>query len=134
MSNAPLTEAARELLAQPNPSVMATVRSDGAPVTAATWYLLDGDEILLNLDDTRVRLRHLRADPRVTLTVLAGDDWYTHVTVVGRVTEFRADEGLTDIDRISRHYTGEQYAVRDNPRTTAVMTIERWYGWGALKG
>ena len=59
-------EAARELLAKANPAVMATVRSDGAPVSAATWYLLDGDHVLLNMDDERVRLRHLRNDPRVT--------------------------------------------------------------------
>ena len=61
----------RDLLAKPNPAVVATLRADGAPVSVATWYLLDGDRILLNMDDTRVRLGHLRRDPRVSLTVLS---------------------------------------------------------------
>lgn len=101
-------------------------------MTAATWYILDGDHILVNLDNQRARLGHLRRDPRVTLTVLA-DNWYTHVTVIGRVVELRDDVDLADIDRISRHYTGNDYPVRDNPRTTAVIEVERWYGWGELK-
>ena len=132
MSRPPLPDEAKELLAQPNPSVMATVRKDGAPVTAATWYLLDGDRVLLNMDNARARLRHVRNDPRVTLTVLA-DNWYTHVTLIGRVVELRDDVDLVDIDRISRHYTVNAYPVRDNPRTTAVVEVERWYGWGDLK-
>jgi PPOX class probable F420-dependent enzyme len=132
MSRPPLPDSAKELLAKPNPSVMATLRKDGAPVTAATWYILDGDHILVNLDNQRARLGHLRRDPRVTLTVLA-DNWYTHVTVIGRVVELRDDVDLADIDRISRHYTGNDYPVRDNPRTTAVIEVERWYGWGELK-
>ncbi|WLP92274.1 PPOX class F420-dependent oxidoreductase [Gordonia sp. NB41Y] len=133
MSTPPLPPEVREMLAKPNPAVMATVRADGAPVTAATWYLLDGDEILLNLDDARVRLKHLRNDPRVTLTVLDENSWYTHITLVGRITTFRADDGLVDIDRLSQHYGGEPYPVRDRPRTSAIMAVERFYGWGALQ-
>ncbi|WHU47493.1 PPOX class F420-dependent oxidoreductase [Gordonia sp. L191] len=133
MSRPPLPEPARELLAKANPAVMATVRSDGAPVSAATWYLLDGDHVLLNMDDERVRLRHLRNDPRVTLTVLAEDSWYTHVTLIGEVVDFRADDGFADIDRISRHYGGQPYPDHERPRTTAVMAVHRWYGWGAMQ-
>ncbi|GAB91238.1 PPOX class F420-dependent oxidoreductase [Gordonia rhizosphera] len=133
MSKPPLPEPVKEILAKPNPSVMATLRSDGAPVSAATWYLMDGDRVLLSLDNGRARLRHLRRDPRVTLTVLDDGDWYTQVTLIGSVVEFRDDDGLADIDQISRHYTGNEYAERVRPRTTAVMEIERWYGWGAVK-
>ncbi|MFW0787669.1 PPOX class F420-dependent oxidoreductase [Gordonia sp. CPCC 206044] len=133
MSKPPLPDAAKELLAKPNPAVMATVRKDGSPVSAATWYLLDGDRVLLNLDNGRARLGHLRNDPRVTLTVLDEGNWYTHVTLIGRVVEFRDDDAYADIDRLSRHYGGNEYPDHVRPRTTAVMEIERWYGWGALK-
>jgi PPOX class probable F420-dependent enzyme len=69
----PLPEDVRALLAEANPAVIATVRADGQPVTVATWYLLDGEKILVNLDHSRARLRHLRADPRVAVTVLDKD-------------------------------------------------------------
>ena len=75
MPELPLPDDVRALLTKPNPAVVATVRSDGAPVTVATWYLLDGDRVLLNMDHTRVRLEHLRRDPRVSLTVLDEAGW-----------------------------------------------------------
>ena len=98
-----------ELLRRPNPAVMATLAADGRPVSVATWYLLEDDgRVLLNLDGGRARLKHLRRDPRVALTVL-GDDWYTHVSLQGRVVSLVDDDDLRDIDRLSRHYGGQPF-------------------------
>jgi PPOX class probable F420-dependent enzyme len=134
MPTLPFPDHVRELLTAANPAVVATLRSDGAPVTVATWYLLeDDDRVLVNMDDTRVRLGHLRRDPRLSLTVLAADDWYTHVSLVGRVVELRPDEGLVDIDRLSNHYAGRDYRNRESPRTSAWMAVEKWHGWGATR-
>ncbi|CAM5261543.1 Pyridoxamine 5'-phosphate oxidase putative domain-containing protein OS=Streptomyces aurantiogriseus OX=66870 GN=GCM10010251_82630 PE=4 SV=1 [Streptomyces aurantiogriseus] len=101
MSKPPLPPEAVELLRRPNPCVMAALRSDGIPVSTPTRYLWDNGRALISLDEGRIRLRHLRRDPRVTLTVLDGEDWYTHVTLIGRVVETYEDEGLADIDRIA---------------------------------
>ncbi len=134
MPNPPLPERVVELLRRPNPAVMATVAADGRPVTVATWYLLEDDgRVLLGLDAARARLEHMRRDPRISLTVLDGDDWYTHVSVQGRVVSIVDDEGLRDIDRISRHYTGGPYADRERPRVTAHVEVERWHAWGELR-
>jgi PPOX class probable F420-dependent enzyme len=132
MADSAFTEDVRELLRKANPSVVATLRTDGAPVSVATWYLLeDDDRILLNMDDTRVRLGHLRRDPRVSLTVIDEAGWYTHVSLIGTVTEMRPDEGLADIDRLSTHYGGRPYPNRESPRVSAWMEIDRWHCWGA---
>ncbi|MFJ9117238.1 PPOX class F420-dependent oxidoreductase [Streptomyces sp. NPDC102394] len=133
MSKPPLPPEAQELLRRANPCVMATLRSDGTPVSTPTWYLWEDGRALISLDEGRVRLQHLRRDPRVTLTVLDGDDWYTHVTLIGRVVETNEDEGLADIDRISTHYTGKPYPDRVRPRVSAWIEVERWHGWGAMK-
>jgi PPOX class probable F420-dependent enzyme len=134
MSAEPMPEKVVELLRLPNPAVMATLAADGRPVTVATWYLFDDDgRILLGLDATRARLKHLRADPRVSLTVLAQGDWYTHVSVQGRVVSIGDDVGLRDIDRIARHYTGEAYPNRESPRVSVRVEIERWHVWGKLR-
>ncbi|GGT28085.1 PPOX class F420-dependent oxidoreductase [Streptomyces chromofuscus] len=133
MSKPPLPPEAEALLARPNPCVMATLRSDGTPVSTPTWYLWEDGRVLINLDQGRVRLRHLQRDPRVTLTVLDADDWYTHVTLIGRVARTYDDEQLADIDRLSRQYTGEPYPARARARVSAWIQVERWHGWGALK-
>jgi PPOX class probable F420-dependent enzyme len=131
MPKPPLPEAVAALLAQPNPAVMATVARDGHPVTVATWYLLEDDgTILLGLDAGRARLDHLRHDPRASLTALAKDGWGTHVSVQGTVTPIADDEGLRQIDRLCRHYTGNDYPDRDRPRVFTHLQIEHWHGWG----
>jgi PPOX class probable F420-dependent enzyme len=133
MSAAPLPPEVLDLLRLPNHAVMATVAADGRPVSVATWYLLEDDAtVLLNLDAQRARLKHLRTDPRVALTVLAPDDWYTHVSLQGRVVALTDDEQLTDIDRLATHYTGNPYPNRERPRVSARVEIERWHAWGRL--
>ena len=130
MPTTPLPADLLELLARPNPAVMATVAHDGRPVTVATWYLLEPDgRILLGLDAGRARLGHLHRDPRVSLTALAGDDWYTHVSVQGHVVSIVDDEALRDIDRLSQHYTGQAYRNRVDPRVSVHVEIDRWHGW-----
>ncbi len=134
MPELPFPAEVRDLLRKPNPAVVATLRSDGQPVSVATWYLLeDDDRVLLNMDVTRVRLQHLRRDPRVTLTVLDEKSWYTHVSLIGRVVELRDDVDLVDIDRLSRHYRDQPYPTRDSPRVSAWMQVARWHGWGAAR-
>ena len=133
MPKTPLPDAVTTLLAKPNPAVITTVRPDGQPVSVATWYLWDGGRILVNMDEGRKRLEYLRHDPRVSLTVLAGDDWYTHVSMQGRVTELADDIDMSGIDRVATHYTGKPYAVRDRRRVNAWIEIDRWHGWGTLR-
>ncbi|MFD6563595.1 PPOX class F420-dependent oxidoreductase [Micromonospora profundi] len=133
MSKPPLPEAAVAMLQKPNPAVMTTLQSGGQPVSAATWYLWDDGRILVNMDASRRRLGHIRNDPRVSLTVLDEAGWYTHLSVIGRVAELREDEGLADIDRLARHYTGDAYPRRERDRVSALIEIDRWHGWGALK-
>src|SRR3954463_13738968 len=99
MPTLPFPDTVQELLQKPNPAVITTVRQDGQPVSVATWYLMDGDDVLVNMDEGRRRLDYLRHDPRVSLTVLDFPGWYTHVSVQGRVVELYDDEGLVDIDR-----------------------------------
>lgn len=130
MATLPFPDDVRELLAAPNPCVVTTLRSDGQPVSVATWYLMRGDRVLVNMDQGRKRLEHLRGDPRVSLTVLADGDWYTHVSIVGRAVEMYDDEGHSDIDALSRHYRGRDYPDHQRGRVSALVDVERWHGWG----
>ncbi|MGH3496991.1 MAG: PPOX class F420-dependent oxidoreductase, partial [Nocardioidaceae bacterium] len=133
MSKPPLPAEAAELLAKPNPAVIATLRPDGQPVSAATWYLWEDGRVMVNMDEGRKRLEHLRNDPRISLTVLDEGAWYTHVTLTGHVAELSEDDGLADVDRLARHYTGHDYPARERRRVTAWIEVDRWHGWGSLK-
>jgi PPOX class probable F420-dependent enzyme len=120
----------QEFLRQPNPCVVASIDLHGELHTAATWYAWLGDgTVLLNMDESRRRLEHLRRDPRVALTVLDEGNWYRHVSIVGRVLEIRVDAGLEDIDRLARHYTGQPYGNRERVRWSAIVGVNRWHSW-----
>ena len=85
--------------------------------------------MLLNLDGTRKRLEHLRADPRVSRTVLDGVTMYPHIIIHGPVT-ITPDEGLAGLDRLATHYTGSPYPNRENPRFDAWLEIDSYHAWG----
>ena len=133
MAKPPLPDEVSQLLAKPNPCVITTLRSDGQPVSVATWYLWENGRVLVNMDEGRKRLEYMRADPRVSLTILDEKSWYTHVSLQGRVVSLEDDVDLRTIDRLAKHYTGEQYPVRDRKRVNAWIEIDRWHGWGAAE-
>lgn len=131
MPAAPVPPSVDRFLREPNLAVVASLRRGGAPHSAATWYDWEAGRVLLNMDHSRVRLGHLRHDPRASVTVIDRDDWYRHISLAGRVVEMYDDEGLADIDRLAYRYTGDAYKTRDSPRVSAWVAVERWHGWDA---
>jgi PPOX class probable F420-dependent enzyme len=129
MPRAPLSPELERFLSAPRPAVVAVAGNEGRPVSAATWYLYEDRQVLLSMERDGLRHRHLLADPRIALTVLA-DDWYSHLSLIGRITELRDDPDLADIDRISRLYRREPYRRRDEVLVTAVAGVERWHTYG----
>jgi PPOX class probable F420-dependent enzyme len=121
-----------EFLKQPNPAVIGSVRPDGSPHTTATWYFWDRGRVVVNMDEGRKRLQYLRDDPRVSITILGKDDWYHHVTLVGRIS-LQPDPQMEDIDRISRHYIGEPYGQRDRGRVSGLIEVESWHSWAVYR-
>jgi PPOX class probable F420-dependent enzyme len=129
MPRVPVPPELDAFLAEPNPAVVGTVRPDGSPHTAATWYDWENGRVLLNMEDTRLRLGYMRREPRVALTVLSAGSWYRHVSLLGRVVSIEEDVELRDIDRLSLRYTGKPYRKRDRKRFSAWMEPGHWHVW-----
>ena len=92
MPKAPLPADVAELFARPNPAVVAVLMPSGAPMSVATWYLVEDDgTVLLNMDAGRARLDWMRDRPEVALTALKEDEWYTHVSVRGPIVRWEDD-------------------------------------------
>jgi PPOX class probable F420-dependent enzyme len=134
MPRSPLPRELDDFLVRPNPAVIATLRPDGSPHAVPTWYEWRDGRVLVNMDESRSRLEHLHRDPRVAITILAQDDWYSHVSILGRVVEIRADDDLADIDRLSRRYRGQAYWNRERKSVTALVEPDGWFTWGKPAG
>jgi PPOX class probable F420-dependent enzyme len=98
-----LPSAARELLEGDAVAHVVTLNDDGSPQVTAAWVGLDGDEIVLaTLPDQR-KLRNLRRDPRVAVSVESSNvnAWglreYLVVYGTARVTEGGAAEMLQEL-------------------------------------
>lgn len=132
MPKAPLPPAALALLREPNPAVISMLMPSGHPMSVATWYLIEDDgTVLVNMDAGRARLQWIEQHPHVALTALKDDEWYTHVSVRGPVVRWEHDEvaALADIDRLSRHYGGDDFRNRSAQRVSAWFEITHWHGW-----
>jgi PPOX class probable F420-dependent enzyme len=131
MPEAPVPESVDRFLKEPHFAVVACLRPDGSPHTTVTWYDWEDGRVLLSMDQSRLRLRFLRADPRVALTILDREDPYRHISLLGEVVDLQDDEGLADIDRLALRYTRAPYETRDSPRVSAWIRVDRWHGWDA---
>lgn len=131
MSSEPLPESIEQFLAEPNLAVIATMRSDGRPQCVPTWYEYSNNSILLSLDAGRVRLKHMRNDPNVALSVMWHKHWFRHVSFIGHVTEIYDDVGMKDLDRLAMRYIGIPYKNRTRARVCARVAIDGWLGWDA---
>jgi len=129
MGKAPIPAELEPFVQAPRPAVVGTVRPDGTPATAATWYGWEDGHLVLSMVAKGARARNLHNQPGVSLTIL-GESWYDHVTLLGRVVELRDDWRLVDLDQLSTRYTGDRYPKRELRCVTAIVAIERWHSWG----
>jgi PPOX class probable F420-dependent enzyme len=111
-----LTSAQRKFLEDKRFAVVGTKNLDGSPHLAVMWYLLDGDEIVVNSAQGRIKDRNLAADPRMSVLVADGYRW---IRIDGRA-RIEHDQASTheDIRRLaSRYYEDERNvaaSMRDN--------------------
>ncbi len=86
--------------------VVATVGSDGSPHQAVVWYLLEGDEIVVNSAVGRLWPADLVRDPRLILTV---PDGYRFVELSGSVTVVEDQvTAQADIAEMARRYHADE--------------------------
>jgi len=68
-----LSDAVRAFLQEKRFAVLATINADGAPQQTIMWYELQGDEIMMNTRDGRVKVGNFRRDPRASICVEDGE-------------------------------------------------------------
>jgi len=139
-----LHPAARELLESGRLAHLVTLRPDGAPQVSCVWVGVDGDEIVSgHLAAGQAKLRNVRADPRVALSVESpernelGLQRYLVVHGTARVEEGGAPELL---QQLAYRYIGPDavFPAMDDPPPGHVLRIavERvggvgpWAAWG----
>src|SRR3989442_7132767 len=105
-----LTKDAKSLIDGKNFAVLATLMRDGSPQASPVWIDREGDVILVNTAEERVKTRNLTRDPRIALSISDQSDPYHKVVIRGRVIEMTKKGAEDHIDKMSLKYYGlERY-------------------------
>jgi PPOX class probable F420-dependent enzyme len=118
MAGIPLPKAARDLLESNAVAHVVTIDEDGGPQVTLAWVGNDGDEIVLATMPDQRKLRNLRRDPRIALSVPSSttNEWglleYLVVYGTARVTEGGAAEVL---QRLAHTYLGPDVVFPNMP-------------------
>ncbi|MEP7040619.1 MAG: TIGR03618 family F420-dependent PPOX class oxidoreductase [Chloroflexota bacterium] len=97
----------------------------GALASHVMWVDYEDGRVLTSSRIGSAKGKALRADPRVSVSVVDGANPWRWVTVSGRVVEIRPDTDLAFIDKMSRRYTGRDYTMRDMEREIFVIEPDR---------
>ena len=92
-------------------AALATVRADGSPHVKPVWFLLDGDDVVLNTGADTVAGRNLARDPRAALSVDEFEPAGAFVVVTGSAVLVEdLDQVREWATRIGGRYMGEDRA------------------------
>jgi PPOX class probable F420-dependent enzyme len=130
-----MDERAREFLRDNHAGIIVSVRKDGSPHVARVTVAYFDDKVWTSGTQTRVRTKHLRANPHAAITVLKQDDNWNWLGIEGKVTVHELPEALDKLLQI-RRLTGRdpedleafRRTMYEEQRLVFEMTPERTYG------
>ena len=104
----------RDFIAAPHFGSVATVDADGSPRQAIIWYLLDGDELVVNSRVGRRWPTNVLRDPRVYMAVFDEADPLRWVGLLG-TAEAVTDQpqAQADIAAMARRYHHDDLATAE---------------------
>lgn len=115
----------RALLDGKNFASVATLGPDGAPQNSVVWIKREGDTVLLSSTDGRQKVRNLRRDPRISISVFDLANPYSSVEIRG-TAEILPDEGKRLPYDLSHKYLGiDPPAEKDDEVRVIIRVVPR---------
>ncbi|MFF4544404.1 PPOX class F420-dependent oxidoreductase [Streptomyces sp. NPDC001435] len=118
-------DSVRALLDGKNFASVATLGPDGAPHNSVVWVKREGDTVLFSSVDNRQKVRNLRRDPRISLSVFDLANPYASAEIRG-TAEILPDEGKRLPNELSHKYLGiDPPAEKDDEVRVIVRIVPR---------
>lgn len=116
-----LTDAQKKFLSDKNFAHIATVNKDGSPQVSPVWVEYDGKHVIVNSEEKRLKVRNVKRDARVALSIQDGANPYAYLHIKGRVVEVTAQGGAEGIDRLAKKYVGQDKYPYNQPGDVRVL-------------
>ena len=122
---AKLSEGVKKLFEEPNFAHLATIMPDGSPQVTPVWVEMEGDRIVVNTAEGRIKPRNVRRDPRVAISIVRQENPYQAAYIRGRVVELRHEGADESIDRLAKKYIGQdRYPWRAPGEERVILIVE----------
>lgn len=110
-----LTADAIRLIEGKNFAFLATVMPDGSPHVTPMWVDREGDLILMNTAEGRVKQRNATRDSRVGISIFDHNNPYDRIVIRGRVVTQTNQGADAHIDKLAKKYTNANKYQKSSP-------------------
>ena len=114
----------RDLLTGKNFAHLATLMPDGSPQSTPVWIDVEGDLVVFNTAEGRLKTRNLDRDGRVALSITDPANGYRYIQIRGQVESKTHEGGDAHIDHMAKKYLGvDSYPYRQAGEVRAIFRI-----------
>ncbi len=99
----------------------ATIMPDGSPHMTQTWVDTDGTFILINTVEGHQKLRNVRRDPRVMISVVDPSHSERAVNIRGRVSEITREGADQHFQQLIQRNLGQQEYSYGRPGQVRIL-------------
>ena len=122
-----MTEPVAQLLKGKNFAYVPTLMKYGSPQVTPTWIDIekDGNSILINTAEGRIKHKNLSRDPRVAISIADQSNPYNMVSIRGRVIEQITEGADEHTDTLARKYLGmDKFPYRSANEKRVMLKIK----------
>lgn len=95
---------------------LATVNAKGIPQVTPVWFDTDGETILINTNEGRLKDKNMKSRPDVAMVIQDPNDPYRYLGIRGRVTSHTREGADEHIDMLSRRYDNKPWKYRQGQK------------------
>ncbi len=95
---------------------LATVNAKGQPQVSPVWFDHDGEHILINTNEGRLKDRNMKSQADVGMVIQDPKDPYRYLGIRGRVVSFTREGADEHINMLSMRYYNKPWTRRENQK------------------
>jgi len=95
---------------------LATIMPDGSPQVTPVWFSIDGDDVLVNTNEGRVKDKNMKARPQVAMTIQDPSEQDRYLGIRGEVVGFTKEGADEHINQLALKYYRRPWNYREGQR------------------
>ena len=114
-----------QLFQQKNLIFISTINSDGSPQLTPVWGDYDGEHVLVNTAEGRLKHKNVIRDPRVAISVVDHGNPLNMTTIKGKVIEIIPDYDYIHANKLTIQYMGiDEYPFKRDGEKRIIFKIK----------